>query len=72
MNNTTLQQDLINLFDTLSSEEQDNLLDLLKQRRIEQRRKEIAENAEKTREAIKNGTAFCGDFAELKEWLLAE
>lgn len=67
---TLLEQNVINLFDQLSSEEQDNLLEVLKNHRIEKRRKEIAQNAKDTLKAVENGTAFCGNAEELKEYLL--
>ena len=69
---TLLEQDVINLFDQLSAEEQDNLLEVLKNHRIEKRRKEIAQNAKDTLKAVENGTAFRGSAEELKQYLLAE
>ena len=56
----------------LSEEEQNLLFELIQRRRIEKRRTEIAENANKTLIALKAGTAKRGNIADLKADLLDE
>jgi hypothetical protein len=70
--NTTLKQDLINKFDNLTSEERDDLIELLLKRRLELQEQEILKCVKMTREAKKNGTAFCGTVEEAIANLLAD
>ena len=65
-------QTAIEYVEALSTEEQDMLFELIKKRRIEKRREEIATNAAKTLQAYKSGTAKRGNFADLKADLLDE
>jgi predicted transcriptional regulator len=58
-------QKVIEFVESLSEEEQDVLFDLIQKRRILKRRQEIARNAEKTMEAVRNGTAKRGTAAEI-------
>lgn len=58
-------QTVIEFVEALSEEEQDVLFDLIQKRRISKRRQEIAQNAEKTLEAVRNGTAKRGSAAEI-------
>ncbi|GAP98358.1 hypothetical protein [Leptolyngbya sp. NIES-2104] len=58
-------QTVVELVEDLSEEEQDVLIDLIQKRRILKRRQEIAQNAEKTLEAVRNGTAKRGTAAEI-------
>jgi predicted transcriptional regulator len=58
-------QTVIEFVEALSEEEQDVLFDLIQKRRISKRRQEIAQNAEKTMEAVRNGTARRGTAAEV-------
>ncbi|MGG6266522.1 hypothetical protein ACQ4M3_17225 [Leptolyngbya sp. AN03gr2] len=58
-------QTVIEFVEALSEEEQDVLFDLIQKRRISKRRQEIAQNAEKTMEAVRNGTARRGTAAEI-------
>ena len=50
-------QKLIEYVEALSLEEQDLLMALIHNRRVEQRRQEIARNAAQTLEALKTGKA---------------
>lgn len=58
-------QTVIEFVESLSEEEQDILFDLIHKRRVVKRRQEIAENAKKTLEAVRNGTAKRGTAAEI-------
>jgi len=58
-------QTVIELVEALSEEEQDVLIDLIQKHRILKRRQEIAQNAEKTLEAVRRGTAKRGTAAEI-------
>ncbi|GAP96778.1 hypothetical protein [Leptolyngbya sp. NIES-2104] len=58
-------QTVIEFVEALSEEEQDVLFDLIQRRRISKQRQEIAQNAEKTMEAVRNGTAKRGTAAEI-------
>lgn len=65
MNPAVPFQTVIEYVEALSQEEQDVLFDLIQKRRISKRRQEIAQNAEKTLEAVRNGTAKRGKAAEI-------
>jgi predicted transcriptional regulator len=70
MSNNLNFQTVIDCVEELSEEEQDMLFDLIKKRRIEKRRAEIALNATNTLNALKLGTAKRGIVADLKADLL--
>jgi hypothetical protein len=70
--NTLTLENVIEYIEDLSIEEQEELFDLIKKRRIERRRSEIAENAKKTFEAVEQGTAVRGNIEELKSYLSAD
>jgi hypothetical protein len=70
MSNNLNFQTVIDCVEELSEEEQDMLFDLIKKRRIEKRRAEIALNATNTLNALKLGTAKRGTVADLKADLL--
>ena len=53
-------ENVLEYLETLSEEEQQEVFDLVKKRRIERRRSEIADNARKTFEAMEKGTAKRG------------
>jgi hypothetical protein len=53
-----------------SIEEQDQLFELVRRRRIEQCRSEIFANAQRVFRAGEQGTAKKGDFADIKSYLL--
>lgn len=65
MSQTVPFQTVIEFVEALSEEEQDGLFDLMQKRRISKRRQEIAQNAEKTMGAVRNGTAKRGKAAEI-------
>jgi len=72
MNNPLSFQTVIDSVENLSEEEQDLLFELIQKRRIEQRRAEIAKNANQTLVAFKAGTHKHGTIADLKADLLDE
>ncbi len=63
-------QTLIDSLESLSTEDQDCLFDLIRKRPIEKRRLEIAENGEETLKALAQGTAIKGSAEEIKAYLL--
>ena len=65
-------QEIIQSIESLSLEDQDYLFDLIRKRRIERRRSEIAENAREVLKAVENGTAKRGSFQEIKAYLLED
>lgn len=65
MNSAVSFQTVIEYVEALSEEEQDVLFDLIQKRRISKRRQEIAQNAEETLEAVRNGTAKRGTADEV-------
>jgi hypothetical protein len=65
-------QDIINSIENLSEEDQELLFELIRKRRIEARRSEIAANAQETLQAIEMGTAKRGTFEEIKAYLLSD
>ena len=65
-------QEIIERIESLPVEEQDDLFELIRKRRIEQRRTEIAEVGERLRQEVRMGTAFSFDNVEdLKSYLFA-
>lgn len=58
-------QAVIEFVEALSEDEQDILFDLIYKRRIAKRRQEIAQNAQATMRAVRNGTAQRRTAAEL-------
>ncbi|MDJ0659957.1 MAG: hypothetical protein QNJ42_10790 [Crocosphaera sp.] len=69
---TAYFQNLIESIETLSVEDQDYLFDLIRKRRIEKRRSEIAENAESILTDLQQGQAKIGTVDELISDLLEE
>jgi vacuolar-type H+-ATPase subunit H len=66
-------QKIIEEIESLPVEEQDDLFELIRKRRIEQRRTEISANGERLRQAVKMGTAQIFDNVEdLKSYLFAD
>jgi len=63
-------QTLIEYVEKLSTEDQELLFELIKKRRIEKRRQEIASNATETLAALQADTAKRGTLAELQADLL--
>ena len=62
----TPMQHALDVVERLDEEEQAVLLDMVRQRRIERRRAEIAENARSTALAFKEGRAHVGTLADLR------
>jgi hypothetical protein len=60
MTQTSTFQTVIESVEALSTDEQDQLFDLIYKRRIIQRRQEIAQRSLAVTEAIQNGTAKIG------------
>ncbi|MGL5033360.1 MAG: hypothetical protein ACRC6M_06115 [Microcystaceae cyanobacterium] len=65
-------QEIIDSIEVLSTEDQDQLFELIRKRRVEARRAEIAANAQEVFKAIEMGTAKRGTFEELKSYLLED
>jgi len=65
-------QEMIESIETLTVEDQDRLFELIRKRRIENRRAEIAANAREVFRAVEMGTAKRGTFEELKAYLLED
>ncbi len=65
-------QEIIDSIESLSIEDQDYLFELIRKRRIENRRAEIAANAQEVLKAVEMGTAMKGTFEELKSYLLED
>ena len=63
-------QDIIESVESLSLEDQDYLFELIRKRRIEKRREEIAKNGEETLKALAMGTAKKGNAEEIMAYLL--
>jgi hypothetical protein len=62
---TSTLQMAIESIEALTEDEQDMVFDLIRKRRVELRRKEIAQSAIDTMEAMKNGTTKRGTAAEV-------
>ena len=65
-------QEIIDSIEKLSIDEQNYLFELIKKRRTEKRRLEIAANAQATLESLKEGTAKTGSVDDLIADLLDE
>ncbi len=65
-------QEIIAQVESLSIEDQDQLFELIRKRRIENRRAEILTNAQEVMEAFKNGTAKRGSVDDLIADLLGD
>ncbi|MBP0012687.1 MAG: hypothetical protein J7545_10270 [Roseofilum sp. SBFL] len=65
-------QELIDSIEQLSIEDQDYLFDLIRKRRIEQRRLEIAAHAEMLKQEFQQGTAKRGTVDDLIADLLED
>ncbi|MEX0271943.1 hypothetical protein AB3R30_22725 [Leptolyngbyaceae cyanobacterium UHCC 1019] len=72
MTRSVLFHELVEYVDELSIDDQEMLFDLIRKRRIEKRRAEIAENAAQTLAAVRAGTAKSGSVEDLKADLLRE
>ena len=65
-------QDIIESVESLSIEDQDYLFELIRKRRIEKRREEMAKNGEETLKSLAMGTAKKGSAAEIMAYLLED
>ena len=65
-------QEIIDLVQSLSIEDQDQLFELIRKRRTENRRAEILANAQEVMQAFKNGTAKRGSVDDLIADLLGD
>jgi hypothetical protein len=65
-------QEMVDSIEKLSTEDQDELFELIRKRRIEQRRSEILANAQIALQAVDEGTAKRGSFEDLKSYLLED
>lgn len=72
MSDTVSIQQVIEDFETLPTEDQDLLLELIHKRRIEKKRTEIARNATQTLRSIETGQVKQGTLADLRADLLEE
>ena len=68
----TPMQHALNVVERLDEEEQAVLLEVVRQRRIERRRAEIAQNARTTALAFKKGRARLGTLDDLRRDLAAQ
>ena len=65
-------QEIIDSIEELTIEDQDQLFEFIRKRRIENRRDEILANAQEVMEAFKNGTAKRGSVDDLIADLLGD
>lgn len=65
-------QEIIAQVQSLSIEDQEQLFELIRKRRVENRRAEILANAQEVMEAFKNGTAKRGSVDDLIADLLGD
>ncbi len=65
-------QEIIDSIESLSIEDQDYLFELIRKRRIENRRAEILANAQEVQQAFKDGTAKIGSVDDLIADLLGD
>jgi len=65
-------QQIIDSIEGLSIEDQDYLFELIRKRRIENRRREILANSEEVMKSFKNGTAKKGSVDDLIADLLGD
>jgi hypothetical protein len=65
-------QEIVDSIEGLSMEDQEQLFELIRKRRVEARRAEIAANAQEVFKAVEMGTAKRGSFEDLKAYLLTD
>jgi hypothetical protein len=65
-------QEIVNSIEGLSMEDQEELFELIRKRRVEARRAEIAANAQEVFKAVEVGTAKRGSFEDLKAYFLTD
>lgn len=69
---TAYFQNIIDSIENLSIDDQDYLFDLIRKRRIEKRRLEIAKNGEETLKSIEMGNAKIGTSEDIMAYLLED
>lgn len=67
MENVQSFEDIVEMVENLSPDDQDALFTLIKRRRAEARRREIAENVKQSREELAAGVACSGTVDDLME-----
>ena len=73
MGNSNLSfNEVLKNVESLTTEDQDLLFEIIQKRRIEARREEIARNAQATIKSLQDGTAKIGNLEDLKADLLEE
>jgi hypothetical protein len=65
-------QEIVDSIEGLSMEDQEQLFELIRKRRVEARRTEIAANAQEVFKAVEMETAKRGSFEDLKAYLLTD
>jgi hypothetical protein len=65
-------QEIVDSIEELSTEDRDELFELIRKRRVEQRRSEILANAQIAFRAVDEGTAKRGSFEDVKSYLLED
>jgi hypothetical protein len=65
-------QEIVDSIESLSMEDQEQLFELIRKRRVEARRAEIVANAQEVFKAVEMGTAKRGSFEDLKAYLLTD
>ena len=65
-------QQALEAVESLPPDDQETLIDLVRHRLIERRRAEIAQNADETLQAVRDGLAEYGSVEDLKRDLLGE
>ena len=65
MSQTTQFNEILEMIDCLSPDEQEDLVNIVRQRRVEQRRDEIATNITKAQQDYKQGNLFRGGVEEV-------
>jgi hypothetical protein len=69
---TTPFEQALEMIEQLSVEDQENLIEIVQRRLLEQRRAEIASNARTTLQAFREGRAHYGTIQDLRRDLLGE
>lgn len=68
----SLLQQALEVVESLPPDDQETLIDLVRNRLVEKRRAEIARSAEETLHAVRDGRAQVGSVDDLKRDLLGE
>ncbi|PHV63129.1 hypothetical protein WEU38_00960 [Cyanobacterium aponinum AL20118] len=65
-------QEILEAIAVLSEEDQEELFELIRKRRIENRRSQIATSAQAVLQAVDEGKVVKGSFADIKAYLLKD